>query len=356
MVIEIHNLFKYYQRVDEITESILLTFPALKGLNLTVPNGSTVLIMGPSGSGKTSLLNILSTTIESTSGTVIVNDSDLARLTKQEKYVFRWKNIGYLKQTIHENFIENLYFREMQEFYKANPIYKNEEVIYNELLSIYANILGLTENHLVLKYQLLSGGEKQRVGLLFLLFKNPETFLLDEPTSYLDEQSKFKVISILEELKKKKKTIIITSHDQIFYKISDEIYFLKVGQLASENTMKILPELITGKILLPIKRLNSTHLEIPYLILKIFTTQKILRFSVIKNENKNSIIFFPITKSEFYKSDINDLYYHENDVFSLDQFHLKSIDDIDTNEENIDLNYWSIEKDTISLIFKGDLM
>lgn len=353
MVIEIHNLFKYYQRIDELSDSILLTFPALKGLDLTISEGSTVLIMGPSGSGKTSLLNILSTYDKSTSGTVIINDTELVKLSKQELTVLRWRKIGYLKQNIQENFIENLSFREMQEFFKSNPLYNKDSVINGELLSKYANLLGLTEDHLKLKYKWLSGGEKQRFYLLFLIFKNPETFLLDEPTSYLDELSKFNVLFVLQELKKMNKTIIITSHDQMFYKIADDIYFLKDGQLTSENTINILPELISGQIKLPIKKISSSTLEIPYLILKIFTTQKVLRYNVIKNYTEKTINFYLIKRSEFYKSNINDLYYHDNEILSLEQFHLNFINENNTNEINRELNYWLIDQNSISLVFLG---
>jgi putative ABC transport system ATP-binding protein len=321
--IDLISVFKYYQQFNELSEKKIISLPALKGIDLQIPFNSTILIMGPSGSGKTTLLDVISSNIPPTSGNIIIDKIDIEKLNKIELETFRWQFIGYLKQNLEENFIENLSFFQIIELFKHNPLFNSNLVIDGPQLKIYMNLLGLTDNHLLLKYKFLSSGEKQRIGLLFLLFRNPKIFLLDEPTSYLDEQNKNKIIDLLLELKKVNKTIIITSHDQIFYKITDDIYFLKDGLLASENVLMSFPDLITGNITFPIGKVKDNILiRIPLLIKKIFNSERVLKYILNDKNEQISIIFFLVSKEEFIKLNTSQLYFvdKENDYLDINDF------------------------------------
>ncbi|MEM1856288.1 MAG: ATP-binding cassette domain-containing protein, partial [Candidatus Methanomethylicaceae archaeon] len=105
-----------------------------------------------------------------------------------------------------------------------NPMDYIEKAI--ELLS-RLRVLDRAKN----KVEQLSGGEQQRVAFVRALIKDPEYLFADEPTVFVDEETSHIIYNLLQELRDKGKTIIISTHDQELLKIADKVYRLVNGRL-----------------------------------------------------------------------------------------------------------------------------
>ncbi|MEE9505789.1 MAG: ABC transporter ATP-binding protein [Thermoplasmata archaeon] len=191
MAIKIENLTK---RFDDIT--------AVDGLNLEVKDGELFGLLGPNGSGKTTIINVLSGLLKPTSGHVTVGGYDVQKEQDRIKEligVCPQETAVYLYLTGRENveLFGNLH---------AMPRKRLKENV-DELLER----LGLSEDadRRAGKY---SGGLKRRTSLIMALVHDPEIAFLDEPTVAMDPVSRRAVWEFIEELKNRKRTIILTTH------------------------------------------------------------------------------------------------------------------------------------------------
>ena len=173
---------------------------------LIIPSTGLTIIEGESGSGKSSLIKCLSLK-EDTCDQLIYNDKII-----ENKIEFKKKYISVLEQT--HPFIDTLLIKDhiqlMKEAYAFDNIsYYLEKLQLNELLNKYPNQL--------------SGGEKTRVSLLLKIIKQPEIFILDEPTASLDLEHTHKVLEILKDYAKNH-IVIIATHDQEVIQVADTLY------------------------------------------------------------------------------------------------------------------------------------
>ena len=181
----------------------------LNSLNLSIETGTTVALTGPSGSGKSTLLNLISGIEDVSSGSIIINDQMINRLSQNELCKFRNQNIGMIFQffnlindlTVIENISLPLLMRGI-----------NKKSIMKTVGNLIDSI-GLRDRASYTT-NLLSGGEAQRVAIARALVTKPSIILADEPTGNLDGETGAKIMDLLFELHREKgTTMVLISHD-----------------------------------------------------------------------------------------------------------------------------------------------
>jgi putative ABC transport system ATP-binding protein len=202
----------------------------LKDINIEIPKAKFVVLCGASGSGKTTLLNLISGIDRPTKGKIVVNGEDLT--DKDEDFLsdFRCNNIGFVFQAY--NLVSTLTVAENVAFpmeWTRKPPKKIEARV-EELIEMVG--LGHRKNHFPSQ---LSGGEQQRVSFARALANDPQLVLADEPTGNLDVKNTEIILQVLQLLKKRGKTIIVSTHDLQIRSLADQIIFLKDGELASPD-------------------------------------------------------------------------------------------------------------------------
>lgn len=189
-----------------------LKFEYNNGLKFNFPNiecqkGSHWLILGQSGCGKTTLLHLLGGLLRSTSGTVSINEKNVAGLSDQDLDYFRGQNIGIIFQQSH--LIKALTVEDnlLTAQYLAGKKQDKEKI--KKILTK----LNIADKRLS-KPQALSLGEKQRVSIARALINDPILILADEPTSSLDDANCQEVVALLlEQSKAFDATLLIVTHD-----------------------------------------------------------------------------------------------------------------------------------------------
>jgi len=179
---------------------------ALDHINLKVENGEFVFIVGKSGAGKSTLIKLLLKEIEPTTGSVIVNNRDIAGLKRREIPYYR-RGFGVVFQdfrllpdrTVYDNiaFAMQITGAGMKQIRKQVPY--------------VLDCVNLSSKAKVFPHQ-LSGGEQQRVCLARAMVNNPTVLIADEPTGNLDPISSREVVKILDELHHRGTTIIMATH------------------------------------------------------------------------------------------------------------------------------------------------
>ena len=176
-----------------------------KGLDL--PSKSQLLITGESGSGKTTLLYTIAGLIPALEGQVIINGTDISKLSESDRDQYRGKNIGIIFQTLHLikslNVLDNLLLAPYVSGSKPNK----ERAL--ELL----NMLNIGDKAHFFPEE-LSQGQSQRVAVARAVLQNPSLIIADEPTSSLDDSNCASVIALLKEIAAKTEaTLVISTHD-----------------------------------------------------------------------------------------------------------------------------------------------
>ncbi len=219
-IINLREVKRYYEMGESLVK-------AIDGINIKIEKGDFVAIMGPSGSGKSTAMNLIGSLDLATYGDIYLDGLNIQHLDESQLAQIRSKKIGFIFQSF--NLIPNLTAKENimlpMLFQGISPEEREERA--ESLL----NLVGLGDriNHYPNQ---LSGGQQQRVAIARALANNPDVILADEPTGNLDTKTGEKVISFLEELNRKGKTIIIVTHDsKLAQKYARTIYWLKDGRV-----------------------------------------------------------------------------------------------------------------------------
>jgi len=204
------------------------TVNALKDVNLDVAEGEFVCIYGPSGAGKTTLLNIIGGLDKPSSGKIIVLGHDLLSYDEEFLATFRSSYIGFVFQSY--NLISTLTAFENVAFPAEIAGVSGKEA--RQRAEKLLKRVGLSHrvNHFPSQ---LSGGEQQRVAFARALVNNPLLVLVDEPTGNLDLETGLEVVKVLEKLKSKKYTVIVSTHDDRIVKLADRTMRLENGSIRS---------------------------------------------------------------------------------------------------------------------------
>lgn len=219
-IIKLKQVTKYYKMGNNIVK-------ALDGIDVDVQLGDFVAIMGPSGSGKSTGMNLVGSLDLPTKGNIYLDGKDISHLHESDLAQIRGKKIGFIFQSF--NLIPNLTAKEnvMLPMLFQNVNKADREDKAEELLKMVD--LGDRMEHFPNE---LSGGQQQRVAIARALANDPEVILADEPTGNLDTKTGEKVMTFLENLHKKGKTIIMVTHDpEKATNHASTIYWLKDGRV-----------------------------------------------------------------------------------------------------------------------------
>ena len=203
-------------------------FCALKNINLDVNNGELVILKGVSGSGKSTLLSLIALLQKPTSGEILIDGTNIAKLPDAFCSEFRHKRLGLVFQNF--NLIEGLsvYENLLAPFALTNFKANVREEMIKKALSL-ANISHKRDENV----SNLSGGERQRCAVARALSMDADIILADEPTANLDRQNARAFLGLLESFKALKKSVIVATHDSIFDELSatDRVISLQNGEI-----------------------------------------------------------------------------------------------------------------------------
>jgi len=202
---------------------------ALRGIDLDIKRGEFMAIMGPSGSGKSTLFNMVGGLDKPTSGTVFIDEVDIAQLDPGELAWLRCRKIGYIFQT-----------------FNLIPVMTALENVTLPMIFAGASLEEQMEKGRRLLEQVglghrlhnkpgqLSGGQQQRVAIARALANDPAIILADEPTGNLDQKVGEEIIQMLKRLNKESGVTIITAtHDDKMYKRSDRVAIVIDGEIVT---------------------------------------------------------------------------------------------------------------------------
>ncbi|NOT93498.1 ABC transporter ATP-binding protein [Ferruginibacter sp.] len=235
-IISVKNLKKNYGN-----------FAAVKGISFDVYEGEIFGLLGPNGAGKSTTLEIIETLRDKTSGEVIVDGLDLDKSPNEIK-----KIIGVQLQT--SGFYPGLTLIELIELFSG--LY-NQQVNPMELLKL-VNLEDKAKN----KYKEMSGGQKQRFSIATTLINKPKIIFLDEPTTGLDPQARRNLWDLIEDIRAKGATVIITTHymDEA-EQLCDRIAIIDEGKIISlDSPDKMIDDLVASGFEKP-KQIKAANLE-----------------------------------------------------------------------------------------------
>jgi len=207
-----------------------LDVPALRGVSLGVEKGEFIGIMGPSGCGKSTLLHLLGGLLSPTSGSILVDGEDLAKVSDAQRTDIRRRKIGFVFQRF--NLFPTLSadgnLRLAEKIHTGNgngSADRRREVL--KLLKLEDKI-----KHKPLE---LSGGEQQRVALARAIINSPAIILADEPTGNLDTENSAIVLEMFKELNEKyQQTIIMITHNPEAAAVCSRVVNMRDGNIVSD--------------------------------------------------------------------------------------------------------------------------
>ena len=203
---------------------------ALSGLDLSVQKGEVMAIIGSSGSGKSTLLNLLGGLDQATAGRVMVDGTDMNKLTYKELCQYRRQKVGFVWQNPARNLVPYLSALENVELamMAAGRVdqkwarYLLHQVGLDDLLHSMPNRM--------------SGGQQQRTAIAVALANKPSILLADEPTGALDTATAGQILNLLRELRKEMHfTVLIVTHDPRMAAAVDRSVSVRDGRIVQES-------------------------------------------------------------------------------------------------------------------------
>ena len=220
-ILEATDLKKYYGEGETMVK-------ALDGVSLSVRRGEFVSIIGTSGSGKSTLLHMLGGLDNPTSGTVVIDDTDISNLKGDDLCIFRRRKIGFIFQsfnlvpsiTVYDNIVL--------------PIKLDGKKVDEEFVGNVIATLGLKEKTDRIPSK-LSGGQQQRVAIARALASKPAIILADEPTGNLDPKNSWEIMNLLDEINAKGTTVVVVTHNkEIVNVMKKRVVTIKKGVIVSD--------------------------------------------------------------------------------------------------------------------------
>ena len=227
-LIEVKDLCKYFRGG---------TVRALNGVSLTIGKGDVIVIIGPSGSGKSTFLRSLNLLETPTSGSVVVEGTDITKKKNaQGKRIdldAHRRKMGMVFQHFnlfpHKTVLENL---------TISPILvkKTDKAAAKAKAMELLGRVGLADRADAYPSQ-LSGGQKQRVAIVRALAMEPDVMLFDEPTSALDPEMVGEVLDVMKQLARDGMTMVVVTHEMGFAReVGNRVVFMDEGRIVEQGT------------------------------------------------------------------------------------------------------------------------
>lgn len=206
----------------------------LKGINITVEEGEFVSIVGSSGSGKSTLMNIIGALERATSGSYILDGTNIQDISDNGLSEIRNKKIGFVFQTYNliprSSALKNV---ELPLLYAGMDRKERKE-----RAESFLELVGM-KDRMSHQPNELSGGQKQRVAIARALATNPSIILADEPTGALDSATGRLVMDLFHKVHEEQgKTIVFITHNNELADETERIITLKDGNIISEEDNK----------------------------------------------------------------------------------------------------------------------
>ena len=225
--IEFKNVSKIYQMGE-------VEIRALDDISFSIDKGEFVVILGASGAGKTTILNILGGMDKVSSGSVIIDENDIAKYNDKKLCEYRRNDIGFVFQFY--NLVQNLTAKENVELALQICKFPLDPIKTLKLVGLQDRMNNFPSQ--------LSGGEQQRVAIARAVAKNPKLLLCDEPTGALDYVTGKQVLKVLQDMCfNERMSVIIVTHNSALATMGHKVIRVKSGKVESitinENPMNI---------------------------------------------------------------------------------------------------------------------
>jgi len=254
---------EYAIEVDKLTKRYG-NLSAINDISFTVSKGEVFALLGPNGAGKTTTVEIIDTIRIPTSGKVTLLGMDI---TKKKHDVVR--RIGVLPQGFSS--FDRITVRETLQYYSRLFCCRNTDI--DGLIDL-VNLNDKTKE----QYKNLSGGLKQRLGIAIALVNDPEVVFLDEPTTGLDPRARHEVWEVLLGLKKKGKTVFLTTHYMEEAELlADTVAIISKGKIIAMGSPEELIERNANYLLLRLQSVDE----------KVFKIVREMGFEPVLDNHKN---------------------------------------------------------------------
>lgn len=220
-MIEFKNVSKLYNNNN---------VKALSDVSINIESGEFVFLVGPSGAGKSTFIKMILKEVEPTSGKLVVNNTDLSKLARNDIPYFRRK-IGMVFQDFrlipNLNVYENVAFA--MKVVEATP----KEI--RRRVPMVLSLVGLSHKYKMFPNE-LSGGEQQRVSLARAIVNNPSLLIADEPTGNLDPETAKEIMDLLDDINKAGTTILMATHAKdIVDTMKKRVIAIEGGEIARDE-------------------------------------------------------------------------------------------------------------------------
>lgn len=223
-LIELRNVTKRYHKGGE-------TITPLDSVTLDIHEGEFVSLMGASGTGKSTLLNLIASIDQVDSGSIVVDGTDITKLSRSKLANWRSANMGYIFQT--HNLIPVLTAYENVELpLLLLPMSRAERQKRTEIALQAVDLLDRAEHY----PRQLSGGQEQRVGVARAIVTHPTLVVADEPTGNLDDDTSVQILRLLQRLNQELGvTLLMVTHDADAAAIAGRQLRLEHGKLHEQS-------------------------------------------------------------------------------------------------------------------------
>ena len=219
-LIEITNVTKRFHKGGE-------TITPLEGVSLAIEQGEFLSLMGASGTGKSTLLNLIASIGKPDNGTIVIDGTDITRLSRSKLADWRAANLGYIFQT--HNLVPVLTARENIELPLLLLAMSAAER--RKRIDIALGAVDLLDRADHYPRQ-MSGGQEQRVGIARAIVAHPKVVVADEPTGDLDPITSEQILALLKRLNEQLNvTLLMVTHDSDAAAVADRQFVLDRGRL-----------------------------------------------------------------------------------------------------------------------------
>ena len=220
-MIEMQNVRKVYSSSNTV---------ALDGIDLRVDEGEFVFLIGPSGSGKSTIMKLITGEIRPTSGRIIVNDYDMAKIRRHRLPKMR-RTLGVVFQDF--RLIENMTVYDNVAFAMRVVGARNRDI--RKRVPYVLDLVGLHGCERRFPTE-LSGGEQQRVAIARALVNNPRMIVADEPTGNLDPVRSLELMMLFEKINEIGTTVLVVTHEkELVNALSKRVIAIDEGRVVSDG-------------------------------------------------------------------------------------------------------------------------